>query len=89
MFNIFLCLTEEAQANLCDVSERHRQNQEILIDLTQQNKTYEAQIQTLKLEKSRLNAEYQMAKSNLENYENDKIEFVCFLLILGNFIRFK
>jgi hypothetical protein len=58
------------------VTERNRQNQEILFDLTQQSKTYEAQIQTLKAEKSKLSADYQMAKSSLENYENEKIESV-------------
>jgi hypothetical protein len=42
--------------------------------LTQQNKTFEAQIQTLKSEKSKLNADYQLAKTNLENYENEKLE---------------
>lgn len=42
--------------------------------MTQQIKTYEAQIQTLKGEKFKLNAEYQQAKSNLDSYESEKYE---------------
>jgi hypothetical protein len=56
------------------MSEKNRQNQESLIDLNQQVKTYEAQIQTLKIEKSNLNAQYQQVKQNLEIHENEKLE---------------
>lgn len=64
----------DAQANLCDVSEKNRQNQELVIDLTQQTKTLEAQIQTLRNEKNRINTDYQMSKTNLEKLENEKLE---------------
>lgn len=71
MFKQFL---EETQANLCEASERSRQNQEQLLDLTQQCKLNEAQLTTLKLEKSKLISEYQLMKTTLENYENEKLE---------------
>ena len=69
------CFAEECQANLCEASEKNRQNQESLIDLNQQIKSYEAQIQTLKIEKSNLNALYQQVKQNLEIHEHDKLEY--------------
>lgn len=56
------------------MSEKNRQNQELVIDLTQQTKTLEAQIQTLKTEKSRINTEYQLCKTNLDRFENEKLE---------------
>ena len=59
---------------MCDLSEKHRQNQETIIDLNQQVKSNEAQIQTLKIEKSNLNAQYQQVKQNLEIHENEKLE---------------
>ncbi|RNA32793.1 TATA element modulatory factor isoform X1, partial [Brachionus plicatilis] len=64
----------DSQANLCDVSEKNRQNQELVLDLTHQTKALEAQIQTLKSEKSRINTEYQLCKTNLERFENEKLE---------------
>lgn len=71
---------EETQANLCEVTEKSRQSQEQLLDLTQQFKLTEAQLQTLKLEKSKLNAEYQLMKTTMDNYENDKLEYFFLLL---------
>lgn len=64
----------DAQANLCDISEKNRQNQELVFDLTQQTKSLEAQIQTLKNEKTRINTEYQLSKTSLERIENEKLE---------------
>ena len=66
--------TEESQASLCDLTEKNRYDQEVLIELNQKLKTFEAQLQTLKAEKSKLNAEFQLAKTHLETYENDKYE---------------
>ena len=45
--------TEESQASLCDLTEKNRYDQEVLIELNQKLKTYEAQLQTLKVEKSK------------------------------------
>lgn len=64
---------------MCDVTEKNRYNQDLVIDLTQQTKSLEAQVQSLKIEKSRINAEYQLCKTNLENYENEKLELVYIL----------
>ena len=61
---------------LCDLTEKNRHNQEQVMEMNQQIKTYEAQIQILKLEKSNLSAEYQMAKANLDIYESEKFELV-------------
>ncbi|CAF0737533.1 unnamed protein product [Brachionus calyciflorus] len=65
---------KETQANLCDITEKHRQNQEQVIDSTQKIKSLETQLQSLRADKSRINAEYQLCKGNLENYENEKLE---------------
>jgi hypothetical protein len=59
---------------VCELSEQNRSDRETIIDLNQKVKTYEAQIQTLKSEKSNINAEYLLAKNNLEIYENEKYE---------------
>lgn len=65
---------KEAQTNLVEMTEKNRLDQELMIDMEQKLKTFEVQIQSLKLEKSRLNAEFQAAKTTLENYENEKYE---------------
>jgi TATA element modulatory factor len=65
---------KESQANCCDLTEKNRYNKEQLIEMQQQIKTYEAQMNTLKTEKSKINAEYQMVKTSLETYENEKFE---------------
>lgn len=62
------------QTNLCEITEKYRQSQESLMDLNQVVKTYDVQLQSLKIEKSKLNAEYQLVKTNLESYENEKYE---------------
>ncbi len=71
---------KETQSNLVDVQEKYRQSEEILIETAQQVKLLEAQLSTLKVEKSKLNAEYQMIKANLETSETEKLEFVFILL---------
>lgn len=70
---------------MCEANEKYRQNQESLIDLTQQVKTYEIQLQTLKLEKSKLSAEYQLTKTSLDTYENEKLEYIILLFFFINF----
>lgn len=59
---------------MCEYTEKNRYDQETILDLEQKIHTYEAQIQTLKSEKSKLNAEYQLAKSNLDKNENEIYE---------------
>lgn len=56
------------------MTEKNRQNQDLVLDLTQQCKLTEAQLQTIRLEKSKLNAEYQLVKTAMDNYENEKLE---------------
>lgn len=65
---------KDVQSQLCEVNERFRQSQESLIDQSQLCKTYEMQLQSLKMEKSKLNAEYQLAKTNLDAHENERYE---------------
>ncbi len=71
---IFIGSIEEMQINLCETTEKYRQCQESLIDMNQIAKTYDLQLQSLKIEKSKLYAEYQLVKTNLESYENEKYE---------------
>ena len=65
---------KEVQGNLCELNEKTRYDQETIMDLEQKIHTFEAQIQTLKSEKSKLNAEFQLAKSNLDKNENESYE---------------
>lgn len=71
---IKIFFAEESQANVCELVEKNRQNQEDLLETSQQLKIFEAQIQTLKQEKSKLNIENLMVKSNLEKIENERFE---------------
>ncbi len=71
---MFYHFIEEMQINLCEITEKYRQSQESLMDLNQVVKTYDVQLQSLKIEKSKLNAEYQLVKTNLDSYENEKYE---------------
>ena len=75
IFLSFCIFSEETQTNLCEVTENSRQNQELVSDLTQQSKINEAQIQTLKQEKSKLIGEFKQVKINLESCENEKLEY--------------
>ncbi len=74
VFIIFLNFPEEAQSQLCELSEKERHTSEQLFDLTQKSKAYEAQMHTLKLEKSKLVAECESLKAKLEIFENEKLQ---------------
>ena len=67
-------IVEEAQSTVCELTERNRHNQETLLETSRQINTFEAQIQTLKIEKSNLSAELHATKKRLENHENDTYE---------------
>jgi hypothetical protein len=67
--------SEEAQSQLCELSEKERHTSEQFFDLTQRTKAHEAQIHTLKLEKSKLVAECESLKAKLEIFENEKLQY--------------
>lgn len=65
---------KETQASLCELVEKNRYDQEIILDLEQKASTAEAQNSILKSEKAKLSVEYQLAKTNLDSYENERNE---------------
>lgn len=64
----------ESQAQFSELNEKFRSLQEKNIDLSQSIKSDEIQIQSLKMEKAKLNNDVLQMKAKFDNYENEKYE---------------